>query len=165
MLERDDIKKLFAILQAHYGHRWTTAYADPEIMKLAISEWHRVLKGFRPEDVCNGMNRWASDWPPTLPEFSRMCLPPLNQVILGFRVRLEECAHKYKFTAHSASEEAHRARLQAAADKDLTSEMTVEALQMIQANGVEHVIALVSCDKPALEKKQIKNHSVDFFST
>jgi hypothetical protein len=156
MLERDDIKNLFALMQGHYLHRWASALADPEVMKIAISEWHRVLIGFMPEDILRGVCRLPVDWPPTLGQFSRLCLPPLNRLILGFDDRFEERAHKYKFTADSASEEAHRARLQAAADKDLTNEMTVEALQMIQADGIEHVMALASSNKPALEKPKHK---------
>lgn len=142
MLERDDIKKLFTILQSHYGHRWTTTYDDPEIMRVAVDEWRRVLKGFRPDDIRTGLNLWAGDWPPTLPQFARLCLPPLGTLIPDMKSRIDQNKIDYKFCAQTASEEGLRRKYQLEADRKLHDEMKIEALSLIQERGIDAVMAL-----------------------
>ena len=78
MLEPSDIKKLFAVLQARYGQRWTSVYDDPALMRIALSEWHRELKGLNPEDIRRGLTALDQDWPPTLPQFVTACRPRLH---------------------------------------------------------------------------------------
>lgn len=73
MLEITDIKKLFAVMQARYGHRWTSTFDDPQVIRVAVNEWHRELKNFSPEDLRRGIQSAPVDWPPTLPQFKASC--------------------------------------------------------------------------------------------
>jgi len=72
-MEQTDIKKLFAVLQARYGHKWTSAYDDPMVVSIAVQEWHRGLQEAKPDDIRRGLDRWQDAWPPSLPEFMQAC--------------------------------------------------------------------------------------------
>ena len=78
MLDHADIKKLFTVLQARYGHKWTSTYDDPALMRIALSEWHRELRNLAPEDIRRGLTACDQDWPPTLPQFVAACKPLLS---------------------------------------------------------------------------------------
>ena len=38
-----------------------------------MREWSRALAGMKPEQIRRGLDSLTSDWPPTLPEFKRLC--------------------------------------------------------------------------------------------
>ena len=136
MLKPIDIKKLFSVLQAHYGHKWTTAYDDQEIMTIAISEWHRVLKGFRPDDLRHGIESWAGEWPPTLPEFARACIP---EGFFGDTIHAEVQRRipRYRFIAENAFEESKRADSAKKIHEAVIADSVVAALRDIAKRGVE----------------------------
>ena len=69
------VVKLFAIFQARYGHKWVSAYSDPEVARLAVSEWTKGLAGFPEDWIRRGLDDWIDAWPPSLPEFQSACLP------------------------------------------------------------------------------------------
>ena len=75
MLKRTDIQKLFLIMQARYGHKWTSNHDDPQVITIAIDEWLRGLNCFPEAWIARGLEDWTGDWPPSLPEFQKACLP------------------------------------------------------------------------------------------
>lgn len=68
------IVRLFARLQARYGHKWVSQFPTEALTELAIGEWATGLAGLTPQHVKHGLDTWAGDWPPSLPEFRRACL-------------------------------------------------------------------------------------------
>ena len=144
MLEYSDIKKLFLVLQARYGHRWTTTYQDAEIMRVAVSEWHRVLKGFRPEDIRRGIESIPDDWPPTLPQFARACLPSLEELGIDPRKEIAKRLPAYFYEADNAKEAARRERVKNEISADVIASLQADALLAVQASGVAACIEGVS---------------------
>lgn len=62
---------LFKKFQALYGHKWMAAIDGIE--KLAVDEWARELAGLSGDAIRAGLDAWDSDWPPSAPEFARLC--------------------------------------------------------------------------------------------
>jgi len=57
-----------------YGYRWLNSYGASD-----DGTWLTSLHDLTPEQILNGINAVrlsGKEWPPTLPEFRRMCLPP-----------------------------------------------------------------------------------------
>lgn len=54
-----------------YGARWTASIDGIEAD--AVREWSRALGDMTPEQIRRGLDNLNSDWPPTLPEFKRLC--------------------------------------------------------------------------------------------
>ncbi len=70
------IERLFDRLAGMYGHRFTDMWSgiDPETVK---STWAAGLAGFNQDDLVRGFRACQGrDWPPTLPEFRKLCRPP-----------------------------------------------------------------------------------------
>lgn len=65
------ISALFKRFQARYGHKWVSAMDGIE--EFAIKEWARGLGGLNGEQISKGLDLWIEDWPPTLPEFRKLC--------------------------------------------------------------------------------------------
>lgn len=58
-----------------YGHRWVSSYGETD-----DGTWLSGLYDVTPDQVRNGLEKLrvsAQGWPPTLPEFRSMCLPPI----------------------------------------------------------------------------------------
>ena len=87
MLSTKDIQKLFFIMQSRYGNKWTAVYDDPEIAAIALREWFRGLEQFPREWIRHGLDSWDDDWPPSLPQFQKACLPTPQS--LGYDVEYE----------------------------------------------------------------------------
>src|SRR5690606_4326501 len=69
---------VFAEMMLLYGAKFAQQWAGltPREIKAA---WNQKLQGFTPEEIRRGLQSClAHDWPPTLPEFIRMCRPSLN---------------------------------------------------------------------------------------
>ena len=67
------VVEVFSKLQVRYGHKWTSNFSTPELVRLAVSEWADGLSGFTAEEIGRGLEVWQEDWPPSLPEFKRAC--------------------------------------------------------------------------------------------
>lgn len=77
-------RKLWVRMAEIYGHRWTSAYGDDSEGGAALT-WAKGLAGLSPQQIGDGVTAAlasADPWPPTLPEFRRMCfdIPTLAQV-------------------------------------------------------------------------------------
>jgi len=66
------VSAIFKKFQVRYGSRWISSIEGIE--EYAISEWSNVLGGLSAEQVETGLDLCVSDWPPSLPEFKKMCL-------------------------------------------------------------------------------------------
>lgn len=61
-----------------YGKKFTDQWGAAD-MDTLIAHWSNELAGYRGAELDRGVAALASkDWPPTLPEFKRMCRPPVD---------------------------------------------------------------------------------------
>lgn len=139
-LTTEDIAKLFAVLQARYGHKWTTAYDDPDIMRIAVREWHRELHGFRPEDIRAGLESWREPWPPSLPEFVDACMPDLHELGYDINRLIRERLPRYDFLAQNANDENRRRQESEKIRSEVISEAKKSARELIGQRGVAGLI-------------------------
>lgn len=68
------IELLWERMAKIYGHRWVSSYGETD-----DGTWLSGLFDVTPDQVRAGLEKLrvsAQGWPPTLPEFRRMCLPP-----------------------------------------------------------------------------------------
>lgn len=78
-----DITQLFLIMQAIYGHKWSVLYTDQRLARLALDEWRRGLHDVSRQGVERALNlcrRGDDDFPPSLPQFRRWCLPSAGEL-------------------------------------------------------------------------------------
>lgn len=140
MLERDDIKKLFIILQARYGHKWTTAYDDPDIMRAAVDEWYNELRGFMAEDLKKALSSWGDAWPPSLPELATMCLPSIEEMGIDIQALVATRLPRYKFEPQNGFEEGQRRILEIEITGEVMEDIRLNALEKIRKDGVQAVL-------------------------
>lgn len=77
-LPRSWVERISAHMHLTYGKRYTDLWGatDP---KAWLSYWCEQLAGFTAAEIKRGMDALASrEWPPTLPEFKRLCRPPID---------------------------------------------------------------------------------------
>lgn len=75
-LRADWIERLFERMAGLYGARFADAWrgVDPERVKRT---WGEELAGFTGDEIARGVTALKTrDWPPTLPEFAKLCRPP-----------------------------------------------------------------------------------------
>jgi hypothetical protein len=72
------VERLFERMLLEYGKRFGDQWAQADMDKL-IAHWATELAGYSGPDLKRGVDALATrDWPPTLPEFKRMCRPPVD---------------------------------------------------------------------------------------
>ncbi|WP_422465892.1 replication protein P [Endozoicomonas sp. ALC013] len=65
---------LFSTMTGLFGQKWTSAYGLAD----RNGEWLKTLNGLHPAQLEIGLNRVrlaGSEWPPTAPEFRKLCQP------------------------------------------------------------------------------------------
>lgn len=75
VLPKEWVERLFSRLQAIYGNRVTTMWADANPQEVQ-SVWAEGLGGFVGDDLRDALTAMQSaypDYPPTLPQFSALC--------------------------------------------------------------------------------------------
>lgn len=71
------IAKLWLVMTRMYGHRWTSSFGETD-----DGTWSKGLRGLTAEQISHGISKLlapdseADGWPPSLPEFRAMCVPP-----------------------------------------------------------------------------------------
>lgn len=69
--------ELHAWLNAVYGRTWSSQYIDPDARRFAVTAWHEGLSDLSDAHIEAGrkavLKRYGG-WPPSLPEFRRLCL-------------------------------------------------------------------------------------------
>jgi len=86
-MKTTDIVNLFSLFHAKYGNRWVSSYPDGDILRLAIKVWTDELADFPETWIARGVKNWNGDWPPSLPEFKKACLPSFDEV--GYDIHYE----------------------------------------------------------------------------
>jgi hypothetical protein len=72
------VEHLFERMLLEYGKRFGDQWAQCDMDKL-IAHWAAELAGYSGAELKRGVDALATrDWPPTLPEFKRMCRPPID---------------------------------------------------------------------------------------
>lgn len=72
------VERVFARMAAFYGARFADMWRDVEPADLKRT-WAEELAGFTPDEIARGIDGCRTrDWPPTLPEFLRLCRPALD---------------------------------------------------------------------------------------
>lgn len=74
------VERIFTIMAGRYGSKFTDAWrgTDPKMVK-AI--WADDLAGFSDREIKRGLDSCRDrDWPPTLPEFRKLCRPQIDYV-------------------------------------------------------------------------------------
>lgn len=72
------VERLFERMLLEYGKRFGDQWAQADMDKL-IAHWATELAGYSGPELKRGVDALATrDWPPTLPEFKRMCRPPID---------------------------------------------------------------------------------------
>jgi hypothetical protein len=72
------VEQLFERMLLEYGKKFTDQWGAAD-MDTLIAHWSHELAGYRGAELDRGVAALASkDWPPTLPEFKRMCRPPVD---------------------------------------------------------------------------------------
>lgn len=80
-LPRTWIEKLFDKMLLSYGKKFTDQWIGADPGKL-ITHWAEELASFTGDELKRGYAALdARDWPPTLPEFKRMCRPPVDSTV------------------------------------------------------------------------------------
>jgi len=68
------IKWVYAVFQRfseRYLTKWTSSIDGSE--EVIASEWSKVLRGMKPEQISRGLTEWEGDWPPSAIEFKKTC--------------------------------------------------------------------------------------------
>lgn len=75
------VKALFEDMLLSYGKKFTDQWSssDPEKMEL---HWCKHLTGFTPREFKRGLAAMENlAWPPSLPEFKKLCRPPIDPTV------------------------------------------------------------------------------------
>ena len=65
------VAAIFKRLHARYGSKWAAQIEGIE--DEAVREWGKGLAGMSAEQISRGLESWAGEWPPSLPEFVTAC--------------------------------------------------------------------------------------------
>lgn len=74
------VEALFDRMLLHYGKRFTDQWGGADPGRLT-QHWANELAGFTPAELSKGYAALEGrDWPPTVPEFKRLCRPALDVI-------------------------------------------------------------------------------------
>jgi hypothetical protein len=88
------MRKLWLRMTEIYGHKWTSAYGE-DAEKGAGHTWAKGLASITPRQIANGISSAISSsdsWPPTLPEFRKLCLGIPSFAAVQFELRTNKDA-------------------------------------------------------------------------
>ena len=66
------ITEIFKRLEAMYPHKWKSAIEGNA--EYVVQVWSEGLAGVTGEQIKRGLEGLKGDWPPSLPEFKKLCL-------------------------------------------------------------------------------------------
>lgn len=82
------VERIFAELGALYGSKFVDQWGsqDPATLK---AFWAQKLAGLSGDELRRGLTACEQrDWPPTLPEFLKLCRPPMNHTALWYEAQV-----------------------------------------------------------------------------
>lgn len=72
------VERIFGKMVSHYGARFADAWRGCD-MHVVKADWAEELGGYSATELRAGIDGLKTrDWPPTLPEFLKLCRPPIN---------------------------------------------------------------------------------------
>lgn len=75
------VEKLFHKMLLDYGKKFTDQWGGADTDEL-IAHWSREMGGYSGQEISRGLKAMdGRDWPPTLPEFKKMCRPPIDALV------------------------------------------------------------------------------------
>lgn len=75
------IEKILDEMLLSYGKKFIDQWSGVSTDKL-ILHWSQGLSGYSGQEIRRGLDALASkDWPPSLPEFKKLCRPPIDDVV------------------------------------------------------------------------------------
>jgi hypothetical protein len=99
------VERLFERMLLDYGKKFTDQWGTADTDKL-IAHWARELAGYSGPELKRGLDALSSrEWPPTLPEFKKLCRRPLDataayyEAVAGIQ---ERASGKYGKWSHPA---------------------------------------------------------------
>lgn len=73
-----EITDIFRFMTMQYGQRFVDQWSMVEMAEL-MRFWSDSLRGYTNEEITRGLSTLGA-WPPTLPEFLKLCRPPIDPV-------------------------------------------------------------------------------------
>lgn len=81
------IERLFSRLHGFYAAKFAEQWKGADI-GMVKALWAEELGGYSPAEIAAGLEGCRKrDWPPTLPEFLKLCRPPLNHTMLWYEAQ------------------------------------------------------------------------------
>lgn len=75
------IERMFEKMLLDYGKKFTDMWGAADTDQL-IAHWARELASYTGSEIKRGLDGMATrEWPPTLPEFKKMCRPPVDSMV------------------------------------------------------------------------------------
>jgi hypothetical protein len=72
------VERLFERMLLDYGKKFGDQWADSK-MDVLIAHWARELAGYTGAEIKRGLDALSTrEWPPTLPEFKKLCRRPMD---------------------------------------------------------------------------------------
>lgn len=72
------VEQLFRRMLLSYGKKFTDQWGGADTAEL-IAYWSMEMGGYSGQEIARGLKAMeARDWPPSLPEFKKMCRPPVD---------------------------------------------------------------------------------------
>jgi hypothetical protein len=81
------VDRLFARLLGFYGAKLSEQWKGLDL-GMVKALWAEELAGYSAQEIARGIEGCRSrDWPPTLPEFLKLCRPPMNHTALWYEAQ------------------------------------------------------------------------------
>ena len=109
LLERALVLDLWDLMGQMYGHRWTSNFGDQVDPQ---NVWAACLRGITRDQIRRGLNRCAVlclEWPPSAPEFRKLCLGDSGFLHAGETVAHREYRPERLLVDQGAKSRARRA--------------------------------------------------------
>lgn len=75
------VERMFHKMLLDFGKKFTDQWGGTDTDEL-ITHWANEMAGYRPDEIKRGLAAMETrDWPPTLPEFKKMCRTPLDPLV------------------------------------------------------------------------------------
>jgi hypothetical protein len=75
------VEKLFHRMLLDYGKKFTDQWGGADADEL-IAHWARQMAGYSGDEIGRGLRALdGMSWPPTLPEFKKLCRPPVDPMV------------------------------------------------------------------------------------
>lgn len=86
-LPRQWMQRLFDRMAAMYGAKFAEQWRSLDQATM-LATWSQALAGYSAEEIRRGLDACLMrDWPPTLPEFLKLCRPPMDPVRLWYEAQ------------------------------------------------------------------------------